>query len=140
VNQIPGAPNTPAVTTSACPNPTLSSSYHISKGTPAPGTGGGGGTGAQTQSPAAGGAQGTQSPAATASASASYAASASAGSLYSMLPSASYSVYALAASQQIEGAKAPSVLPLLLAAVAVLLLIFGPLFLRIRSRDKIREG
>jgi hypothetical protein len=53
----------------------------------------------------------------------------------STLPSASIASLQAAAAEDINGQQPVSALPLVIAGLAVLALIFGPLFLRMRARS-----
>jgi phosphate transport system substrate-binding protein len=127
VRNIPGAAAPPPIDKTHCPNPQVTGGFHASPAPP------GGGTSTATAS-----AHPHQSGSPTAAPSAGSTGSLGATAVVSnidILPSASRDAYIRAAGEEIAGAKPPSALPLLVVALVVAALIFGPLFLRLRSRD-----
>jgi phosphate ABC transporter phosphate-binding protein len=123
VKQIPGAPPPPGLNAKECPNPQVTGKFD-------PG----------------GGQVGTQQPGGDPSASAP----ASTGPRGSTVPGASIvptatstivssdqvGVFVEAASRNAEAAQPPSALPLALAGLVLVLLVFGPLLLRLRSNRR----
>jgi len=151
VNAIKGHPPVPSsVNTKTCPgNPAVSGKIHI----PSPNTGqvdtntktssSGGGGGGASPTPGAGGAAGSnhtgQSTPTTGSSIAGSSTSASAAAAGpSTLPSGEAASLQAQAAEDIQGQKAVSALPLVIAGLAILALIFGPLFLRMRTKPEKR--
>jgi phosphate ABC transporter phosphate-binding protein len=144
INGHPAIPST--VTAKNCPNPTITGSFHttgpdtsnVNTNTGVTSSGGGGGGAGATTGTGAGsghvpgsnhtGQPSTQDSIAGPSASASVAGP-------STLPSASIASLQAAAAEDINGQQPVSALPLVIAGLAVLALIFGPLFLRMRARS-----
>ena len=144
---IPGAPNPPALTAKACPNPTIDGSFYKNASLePPPGSvtttvpeeGGGttGTTGSGTGSASSStGASGTEG--AVASGSTGAVGSGSTGVVTASVAVANDEELAqlkALADEQIQGMPLASQLPLIVGAIVVLLLIFGPLFLRLSGR------
>ena len=145
---IPGAPNPPALTSNACPNPTFTHDFTKGGGGTLPGTvlytaGGGGNHG--------GGPTDTSTP--TGTDSASPVATDSNGSPVptdsngvpisgtttvitrtpEVLTGAELAAAKRAADERINGMRPADAFPLIAVAIVVLVLIVGPLFLRLRS-------
>lgn len=127
IARMKGAPSPPnVINKSNCPNPTVTGSFNIGSGGDPGTTGGGAGTT-------------TTGPSSGASSDASLGPSDSASTqTISVSPTgllASDSMVSLQAlaAEEIGGAKSGSTAGLLIAAGVVLLLIFGPLFLRLRA-------
>lgn len=132
VRNIPGADPPPPIDSAHCPNPLVTGTAHYvasppgsTSPTPPPSRGGGGGgkTSTPTAAPSDTGSPGSSPTVAVVSG-------------IEILPSSSRDAYIRAADEQIAGAKPPSALPLLVVALIVAALIFGPLFLRLRARDR----
>jgi phosphate transport system substrate-binding protein len=128
VRNIPGADPPPPIDAQHCPNPQVTHEF-VKKASPPPSTG------TASPSAAAGHSRGPSASASSSTAGGSTGPTAIVSGI-DILPSESLDAYIRAAGEQIAGAKPPSALPLLVVALIVALLIFGPLFLRLRSRDR----
>ncbi len=142
INGHPAVPST--VNSKTCPNPTVTGSFHVPGSGPDTSQTDGktqvGGSQQTSTSPTPGpgaagghtpGAHHTDQPSATTSAGAP---TSTAPSGVPTVAPASTAAMQAAAAEDINGARPVSALPLVIAGLAVLALIFGPLFLRFRGR------
>ena len=148
--QIPGAPNPPALTGSACPNPTLTGSfYNEHNDGPPPGsvtTPDQGGNPSGTETPGTSTDQGGTGSGASSGPPSSVGPSTGASSSGGSGPSESVAPETLGdkgllraqalTADKVGGMKMAAAWPLIAAAIIVLLLIFGPLLMRVRSRTR----
>ncbi len=125
VKEIPGAPPPPALTGTACPNPQIKNTFdtqgdvNSQQPTAPPSTSTGtGSTPAAPGSPVAG---------------VPLASGASATPTSTIVGSDQAGFMIQAAARETAAAQPPSALPMVLGAIALMLLVFGPLTLRIRS-------
>jgi phosphate transport system substrate-binding protein len=151
--QIPGAPNPPAINGSACPNPTLTGAFYQTKDTaPPPGSlwygqnsstdtpsSSSSGPGSDSSGPGVGnggpgvsGSQGASVPSnAVQGANGSY----TVDPMPAVLTDRELAAAKRLGDQHILGMRLPSSLPFIVVAVVVLLIVVGPLLLRLRSRE-----
>jgi phosphate transport system substrate-binding protein len=150
--KIPGAPDPPAITGAACPNPTLTGEFDINSSGTLPGTdlgggsggvvpggdNGGGGSGGPTSGPS--GSNGSGSGGGTTGPTGASGSLGPDGNVITVtqtpetLTGQELAAARRAASEEIDGMPSASATPLVVVALLILALVFGPLILRTRSK------